>query len=80
MAAARVLCGGKKAAGSDGGPRVAAEHGAGLEAEALCGREKEDDPDRWSPPVGGSKRGERRSGPCAEMGREKEKRAAVKGG
>ena len=38
------------------------------------------DPNRWGPPVGGSKRGERRSGPCAEMGREKEKRAAVKGG
>ena len=37
-------------------------------------------PDRWGLPAGGSKRGERRSGPCAEMGREKEKRAAVKGG
>jgi len=60
-------------AGSDGGPRAAAERGAGPEAEARCGREKEDDPDRWGPPVGGSKRGERRSGPCAEMGREKEK-------
>ena len=38
------------------------------------------DPNRWGLPVGGSKRGERRSGPCAELGREKQKRAAVKGG
>ena len=44
---------GLESAGSDGGPRAKAERGAGPEAEARRGREKEDDPDRWAPPVSG---------------------------
>ena len=45
--------GGLGSAGSDGGPRAMAERGVGPKAETWRGRVKEDDPDRWAPPVSG---------------------------